>query len=325
MIPARWLGLKWLGLVLLSLGLGCARTPVTTLRAFPEMREAVAELPITWVSLPRPAPLPPLDHAALLVPVSFDGVTGKPLYMQVDLGHPATVFYGHKWAHLAPRLRATGQGLSESKGAVQNLRFKVGNLAIAASQVAILPTQGAGIRWDTEDQEIIGTLGADAVLGRTVVMDFKADRIQVATHRALVARPGDRFLPFRIRWRRILLPAQLEAQELPLLYDSGSSAFAFITDEPSWNRLKRPGAVEESFPVKSWKRTLMAHVVATDAKVTVAGVALPVGQVAHMEGTSWWQRTAMRIFGMGAMAGNRLFLGHRVVLDTATRECCVSD
>lgn len=33
----------------------------------------------------------------------------------------------------------------------------------------------------------------------------------------------------------------------------------------------------------------------------------------------------MRLFGMGAMAGNRLFLGRRVVLDTATGECCVSD
>lgn len=286
MISARWYRLKWL--VLLCLGLGCARTPVTTLRVFPDVRETVAELPITWVSLPRPAPLPPLDHAALLVPVTFDGMAGKPLYLQVDWGHPVTVLYGHKWAHLASRLRATGLELDETKGVVRNLRFKVGGLAIAASQVAILPTQGTGIRWDAEDLEIIGTLGADAVQGCTVVMDFKADRIQVATHRALVARPGDRFVPFRIRWRRMLLPAQLGGKDLPLLYDSGSSAFAFITDEPSWNRLKRAGAAPEAFPVKSWKRTLTAHVAATEAQLTVAGVALPVGQVAYMEGTSWW-------------------------------------
>lgn len=322
-IPARLFHL--FGAVALCLAWGCTRKPVSDIRPLFTAKEAVADIPMHWISLPRPSPQPPLDHGALLVPVAFEGLSGKQLYMQFDMGHPTTVLYSNKWADLSPRLKAAGLAFTTTEAGVQNLSFQVGALPVRAGRVAVLANQAPGIDWKGDGVEIIGTIGADLVAGRTLVMDFKADRIQVATDRSLVARSGDVFTPFSIRWRRMLIPAQVDGKATRIMYDSGSSAFALITSESAWMRMSRPGAVPTSFPVRSWKRTITAHVVDTDATMRIGQVTLPIQQVSRMEGTSWWQGMAMRLFGMGGMAGNRLFLGHRLILDTARQEFCLSE
>ncbi|WLT32255.1 hypothetical protein [Geothrix sp. PMB-07] len=314
-----------LGAVTLCLTWACARKPTSEIRPQFTAKEAVADIPMHWISLPRPSPLPPLDHGALLVPVTFEGLSDKPLYMQFDMGHPTTVLYANKWADLVPRLRAVGQTFTTDGPTVQNLSFRVGALPVRAGRLVVLANQAPGIDWKGDGVEIIGTIGADLVAGRTLVMDFKGDRIQVAADRSLVARPGDVFTPFSIRWRRMLIPARVDGKATRIMYDSGSSAFALITSESAWTRMGRPGAIPTSFPVRSWKRTLTAHVVDTDATMQIGQVTLPIQQVSRMEGTSWWQGMAMRFFGMGGMAGNRLFLGHRLILDTARQEFCLSE
>lgn len=94
----RFAGISYfIGALLLCCLHGCARNPTVSPHPGFVVKERVAEMPIRWVSLPRPSPLPPLEYGALLVPVSFEGITEKQLYMQFDLGHRHTVFYANKW------------------------------------------------------------------------------------------------------------------------------------------------------------------------------------------------------------------------------------
>lgn len=304
------------GGVVLALALpGCASTPAAPAR-FEGLDDGV-ELSITWLSLPRPAPLPPLDHAAMLVPVRFGGAGSKVFYLQFDLGHPSTVLYANKWASIAARY-----GLPAAGARLASLDLVLGDAAVRGRDVALMPREGAGVDWD-QDVELVGTLGADLIDGRAVLLDFQRDRIRLARDRTGLHGPGAVFQPFSFSGRRILMPIEFEGQRKTVMYDSGSSAFAWLTDEKTCQRLARPGSPVISYPVRSWGQVLTAHSVDTDAVARIGAVELPLGQISHIQGMGLLQEMAISSLGVGGLVGNKLFLGRRLVVDTVRREVAV--
>ena len=305
--------------VLIAFLLGaCTSTPPNRLSIGADR----GDMPITWGGIARPAPLPPLEHGAILVPVSFPGVTGKPLYLQFDLGTPTTVLYAAKWASLAPRI---GAGHASDAERVDNLKFTVGTLPVSAAELQVRKTSAKPIDWTSDAVEVVGTVGSDIIDGRIVLLDFKADAIVISRHRSAVAKVGTVFAPFRYVQRRVLMPGAVNGEAGDLVYDSGSSAFALITNEETWRKLARAGAVPVQFPVRSWNSTLTAHVVGTDARITLGKVSLPVREVSRIEGASFLQEAGMRAFGIAGMVGNELFIGRRLILDTGRQEFAVEE
>jgi hypothetical protein len=294
---------------------GCASTPAAPAR-FEGLDDGV-DLPITWLSLPRPAPLPPLDHAALLVPVRFGGPGSHVFYLQFDLGHPSTLLYANKWAGIAERY-----GLPAAGPRLASLDFLLGESRVRGRDLALLPREGAGVDWD-RDVELVGTLGADLIDGRAVLLDFQRDRIRLARDRSGLHGPGAQFQPFSFSGRRILMPVEFDGQRKTVMYDSGSSAFAWLTDEKTCQRLARPGSKVVSYPVRSWGQVLTAHSVDTDAVARIGTVELSLGQISHIQGMGLLQEMAISSLGVGGLVGNKLFLGRRLVVDTRRLEIAV--
>lgn len=263
---------------------------------------------IEWGSMARPAPLPPLKHAALLLPVSLPGIEGKTLLMQLDLGHPKTVLYAPKWADLARRL-----GRDPQDGAVPSLAFGLGSLQVQAREVEVVKRSGAGIDWNSDRPEVIGTLGTDFIQGRVITLDFRAGVVALGTEREVARSSG--FQPFRFEGRRLLLPAVFEGRPIELMYDSGSSAFAWLTSEAEFTRLAEPGAAAVSFPVRSWDSSVTAFTAPSAAAVTLGSITLPIGEVSRIEGMGLMQRLAIARLGAGGMVGNKLFLDRVLVID----------
>ncbi|APV49434.1 hypothetical protein BWI17_06905 [Betaproteobacteria bacterium GR16-43] len=296
----------------------CASAPPNRLTIDAER----GEMPITWVEIPRPAPLPPLAHGAIVVPVRFAGIEGKPLYMQFDVGTPATVLYAAKWTSLAQRL---GGASAPDAERVENLRLMIGTLPVTAAEVQVRKNAATPIDWAGDGLEIVGTVGSDIIDGRTVLLDFKANTIVVTRDRNAVTSATTVFTPFRYIQRKVLMPAKVNGEPGDLVYDSGSSAFALITSEEAWRKLARADAVPVQFPVRSWNNTLTAHTVASDARVALGQASIPVREVSRIEGASFLQDAGMRVFGIAGMIGNELFIGRRLILDTARQEFAVED
>lgn len=300
--------------VLLALP-ACAAVPPAPARF--EWAGEEADWPITWLSLPRPAPLPPLDHAALLLPVRFGGPGSKVFYLQFDVGHPTTVLYGHKWASIAARY-----GLPASGPRLPSMSWLLGDTPVQARDVALMPREGAGVDWG-QPVELVGTLGSDVMDGRAVLLDFQRDRVRMARERRGLHGPQARFQPFSFSGRRLVMELEFEGQRRSVMYDSGSSAFAWLTDEKTVQRLARPGSLPQRYPVRSWGEVLTAHSVDTDAVAQVGEVVLPLGQVSHIEGMGLLQQMAISSLGVGGLVGNKLFLGCRLVIDTTRKELAV--
>ena len=312
--------------VVAALMAGCAAGPSAPPNQL-SVTDARGDMPIQWLSIPRPAPQTPLAYGAILVPITIEGLTaGKRLYMQFDLGHPSTVLYSNKWASLAPKIApSSGARYTAEAERITNLRFKLGTLAVTAAEVQVRKREGPAIDWDGAGTEIIGTVGSDIVDGRTVALDFKSNTITIARDRMGLAASESGYTPFTYMARRILMPAVVNGETQRIIYDSGSSAFALITDEASWKKFARANAVPVQFPVKSWGNTLTAHVVESDAKVQLGKATIPVGEVSRIEGASFLQEAGMRAFGIAGMAGNKLFIGRKLILDTARQEFLVEE
>jgi hypothetical protein len=109
----------------------------------------------------------------------------------------------------------------------------------------------------------------------------------------------------------------VQGKEEKLLFDSGSSAFALITSQTTWQQMARPQAPVQTAASNSLGRKLTTYTTATAEAIQLNQATVPLGAVTYVEGTSLMQNTLMRFSGMGGMLGNKAFEQHTIVLDVA--------
>ena len=275
---------------------------------------------ILWSAIPRPAPLPPLDHAALLLPVHFGSSEEKIFYMQLDLGHASTVFYSNKWKAIAEKYQFVNSG---DKLAAVN--FKLGDMQVLAKNISIMQREGAGLDWSKDSIEVIGTIGADLIDGRVVVLDFKKDIVQFSREREGLHSANSKFQPFSFSGRRIVMPVTFDGEEKTVMYDSSSGALPWISNEKTFQRLAKQDARPVVFAINPWDKILNAHTVETSAEVTIGGIRLPVKEISYVEDVGFLQELAISSLGSAGMVGNKLFQGKKLIIDTRKLEIALDE
>ncbi|MCC3154187.1 hypothetical protein Q3A66_04755 [Hymenobacter sp. BT770] len=255
-----------------------------------------------------------MPHAGLLVPVQLPNCPHT-CYLQFDTGAPYSVLYARPLAALQARYPALPFGSSSPSDTLHNFRFAMGRGQVQAHWVRVMPRGADALPADSTAPFIIGTLGADVLDGRVLVLDYARQRFSLDTRVPDSLTHRTAFVPLAFTNRRVLLSMQLQGEPRQLLFDSGTSAFTLLTSQATWQELARPQAPVHTVPVKSWDKTLTAHTVATAASLQLGPAALPLRTVTYMEGTSLMQNLLMRFSGMGGMLGNEPFREHAVILD----------
>mgnify|MGYP002384383815 CR=1 FL=1 len=166
-------------------------------------------------------------------------------------------------------------------GTLPTLTFRLGELDVQAREVEIIKRDSKPIDWASDAPEVIGTIGTDFIDARVVTMDFKGGKVQFGNARAGL---GDlKFTPFKFQGRRLLLPANFEGKQIEVMYDSGSSAFAWLTSEDEFTRLATPGATVQSYPIRSWDKMVTAFTAPTSAQVTIGTTRFPIGEISRID------------------------------------------
>ncbi|MFZ6678501.1 hypothetical protein [Undibacterium sp. Tian12W] len=278
------------------------------------------EVAIVWDAIPRTAPLPPLDHAALLLPMHFGSSEEKIFYMQLDLGHASTVFYSNKWKAIAEKYQFVNSG-----DKLAAINFKLGDMQVLAKNISIMQREGVGVEWSKGSIEVIGSIGADLIDGRIVVLDFKKDIVQFAREREGLYSANSKFQPFSFSGRRIVMPVTFDGEEKTVMYDSSSGALSWISNEKTFQRLAKKDARPAAFSIRPWDKILTAHTVETSAEVTVGGISLPVKEISYIEDVGFLQELAISGLGSAGMVGNKLFLGKKLIIDTRKMEIALEE
>lgn len=259
-------------------------------------------------------------HSALLVPVVIEG-SPKTLYMQFDLGTPSTVLKANKLKSLQDRLGGWPTVTEGDAAFASKVEFRVGNLTLSSDRIKVRKVgETSAIDWDNPQAiDVIGTIGSDLLDGRVLVIDYANKDLFLGDHVPEGVALSSAMSPFTFKERRVILQdVAIDGKKTQLMLDTGSSAFALLTDKTSWQRMTSNGAGATTFPVNSWGKTLTAHMAPTKSRIRFGAMEIPLGSATYIEGTSFMQNMLMRATGMGGMTGNKLFVDRALVLDART-------
>ncbi|SMG37783.1 hypothetical protein SAMN05661096_02479 [Marivirga sericea] len=276
-----------------------------------EVSEDQDTLDIQWVSNED------TEFAALLVPVNIEGVPNT-FYLQFDLGAHSTLFHEKALSSISEKYPFFDSSSFDNNNP---FRFNLGMVSVSIPKVRRL-NYGQEINWKGSDVNIIGTLGADILEHKVVLMDFKKNCIGLR-NTFPTEIPMESIQDFEFTKRKVMLQGQINSERTKFFYDSGSSAFELITDKDQWENLALFGAVEKVYQANSWGSKLDVHNIASDAVITFGLQEIPLSKVTYIEGTSLIQNVLMYFSGMGGMIGNKLFIGKVLILDAKNQKFAV--
>ncbi|WP_066829285.1 hypothetical protein [Rufibacter ruber] len=273
-------------------------------------------IPFTWFTSGND------PYAGLLLPVTLAGCP-KTFYLQFDTGTPSTVFYKGKLEAIQQKGYALTLKQAGNQMNLVNTTFQVGGLPVTAPEVKVLAYGDSVISWnDASSVHIIGSLGTDFLEGRIITLDYQ--RMGLTVSDLLPASiPATAFQDFTFDSRRILLPSRINGEETDLLFDTGSSTYELLTNKSTWEEFAQPGQTIDTARVNSWGKTLTAYTTTTKATARFGAVQLPLKKATYMEGMGFMNSMLMRFSGLGGMTGNKLFLGHTLLLDMKQQKFAV--
>lgn len=227
-------------------------------------------------------------YSALLIPVKLNN-NPNTYYMQFDLGAPKTFFYKEQLSDLLKK-----------KPKTDTTTFKI--------------ESGKG-----KQQIIIGTIGEDMIDGRTLIIDYPNRQLKIQTDVPNDLTEKTKLSNFMLMKGSVLFPAILNSKQTILFFDTGSSAFELLASKATSDILAAPNTTTESYPVKSWGRTLTANTRSTNDSLSLASNKLPIKKVTYIDGASDSQVQQMLKLGIGGMIGNKLFLKSILIIDTKNK------
>lgn len=258
-------------------------------------------------------------YAALLLPVAIPNCPEQ-FYMQFDLGAPYSLFYKNKLMAIQARY-PLAMLPTDTAATLKDISFKVGKMPVLAKEIVVRQFDSSKIDWtNREKKEIIGTIGADLIENKVVLIDYVQQKLLIGA--ALPSRITEKFTlsNFVFAGRSVLLPAMIRGEQTLLYFDTGSSAFELLADKRTSEMLALPNTAPLQYKVKSWDRVLTANTFLTSDSVDIGFQRLPICRVTYIEDASTSQIEQMKKMGIGGMVGNKLFLNSLLFLDTKNKK-----
>lgn len=262
-----------------------------------------------------------IEKVAFFIPVKIEGITDT-LYMQFDSGTQTTILYGK-----------TFDALTENNQAIEtyydddSLRFLksptllLNKLEFEAEKLRIAKTLGN----ENYDPSfiIIGTIGFDIFVNRTLILDFKNDQLAISDR---VTNDLNYNLSYvedaSIDRFPLLVPATVGDKSTNLFYDTGSSMFSLLTSNKRLAKIDDNPA-DSLCCISSWGRQFPVYKKDLTTPIKIGSSSFDNQPIYSCEvldmvdyAPSWY------LYGI---TGNRLFDNKIVVIDTKNNLLGIED
>ena len=202
------------------------------------------------------------DKVAIVVPVRVGDLGGN-FTAQFDLGSESTFLYedaiknyfasrAQLYAQVDTARRGTTDAGNRHYGTT-GLPFAFGGSVIPHPR--LMTKMGDVVPRDslrTASDKLIGTIGADFLKGKVLVIDYPQHRMCVLDSVDAFWRARAVFVAVRLRRNQFHIPIAVRGQAYWALFDTGSSLFPFVTDRDTWQTLVGPAAPADTLSVNSW-------------------------------------------------------------------------
>ena len=191
-------------------------------------------------------------RVAFYIPVKIKGID-RVLYMQFDTGTPKTIFYERplkKFVKLNSNLEKQISG-ADNNMFINQVELELNNKILTATELRVKKDFG-DVNIDS-DIVIIGTIGFDILVGRTLILDFRNNKYCITSRRAEELNYNiDYIQDASVDKFPLFIPARIGEKEIRLLYDTGSSMFTILTNMDNFNRASTNSSIDTIGGISSW-------------------------------------------------------------------------
>ena len=253
-----------------------------------------------------------VEKISFYVPVKIKGLKGN-LVMQFDSGQQRTIIYGKTLDELIK----SGQTVEfiYNKDSIRYLKnpiLSIGDTQLKSDKLRVVSKYGTS-EIDTS-KIVIGTLGFDTFVNRTLVLDFKRDQLAITEKESKTLDYDLEYIDnASVDKFPLLIPARIGNRSTKLFYDTGSSMFPLLTSNKRLNKINE-NKRDSMCCISNWGRQLPVFRKKLNAPIEIGNNSYNNQYIYGNEALnmvdylpSWY------IFGM---TGNRLFNDKVLVIDT---------
>ena len=213
-----------------------------------------------------------VERSVLQVPVRLPNAPDS-LFLQLDTGSDQSMFYEIPYREVRTDLPT----------ALPRFVFEqavVGTETLDTDTLWLRPKSGRPIA--STRARTIGTLGADVLRRRVLVLDFGTERFALLPPGAALPPAMDKQAHWAVLTQRdgkLFVRARIGGAERDdLFFDSGSSAFPLVVRRELWGTLtgrRASDAANDIWMASSWGRAVPLIGAPLDGSFTIAGIAFP--------------------------------------------------
>lgn len=257
-----------------------------------------------------------MDKVAMFVPVTIDNMEHR-FVMQFDMGSDATIIYGktfNAYVKENPSLKLKVDDTASGGARLRNAELKAGDHSFGTRNLVYNKDHGNHVGKRAMKQAggvLIGTMGTDMFAGKVIIIDYPNRKIGIADELPAVYKQAQ-FQPFRTTFGKIIIAFSINGKKEELLYDTGSSLFAMITNEKNVAQVSTQPNVD-SFGIYAWGKRHMVYGKPISADVRLAGKKLPPSTV-YYDKESFISKFNDELSVWG-IVGNSYFLNSVVLID----------
>jgi hypothetical protein len=263
------------------------------------------------------------ERAAIDVPVRIAGVP-RSFTCQLDLGSNVSLLYGNPLRPFIERYPALHDRLEREKAwfivwnhdhAFRDLPLMLGPVPVRAASIRLMEDYGAPPIDEESDNDTIpiGTLGADLVKGKIIIIDYPGRRLRI-----LDTMPRDldvEMVDIRIsRNGFAVLPLRVGDSTWQVLFDTGSSIFQILTLAANTAKFS-DGTPVDTVIISSWGRR--HDVIGRRARGSIGIAGSRFDDVRVYSDSREGEESFYRAEGIDAITGNALFWERVIVIDYA--------
>lgn len=259
----------------------------------------------------------------MVVPVRVGTLSGN-FTTQFDLGSESTFLYEDaiknyfpSRAQLYARVDTAGRGTTDT-GRIHyrttGLPFAFGGSVIPHPR--LMTKEGDAVPLDslhTASDKLIGTIGADFLKDKVLVIDYPQRRMCVLDSVDAYWRTKTAFVASRLSRNMFHVPIAIRGRTYWMLFDTGACLFPFVTDHDTWQALVGQAAPADTLSVNSWGTQVPYYGAFMRYDAYLGSRKLPKAR-------AWFtQNKRMLDFikaeNIDAITGNAFFFDNTVVLD----------
>lgn len=252
------------------------------------------------------------SKAVLFIPVRLNHCP-RPLLMQLDLGSAKSFLYGKTIEGFNVEYPQKAITVKDNK-AIASLH--IDSLYLHPKKgIAVMPEAGNNYlqQADTIDPKIVvGTLGFDAIVGQTIIIDYPNKRFM------LTDRLPDKATPITAHTQQfpILLAGKIDGYPQNIWFDTGSSAFALLTTQYLFNKTAPQSPVDTSCCVQAWGKQYAVWQKTMPQPFQIGNQTYTNVTISSTERYDFREYLKFQLIGADAITGNYFFFSNTIGVDT---------